>query len=92
MSSVVIKTDIQTKVSTEASTVKGVVLFNCNCHTFDEVAEQIMKAIGCSIEKAFRFAYVADQLGSVVVYEGERGDCEKVASILGSTGLQVKVV
>ncbi|MES2315321.1 MAG: ATP-dependent Clp protease adaptor ClpS [Patescibacteria group bacterium] len=71
--------------------VSQVILFNCNCHTFDTVIEQLIKAIGCSSARASQFAYVADQFGSVKVFEGEREKCERVADIIGSAGLIVKV-
>ena len=67
------------------------ILFNCNCHTFDTVIDQLMKAIGCSSEKASQLAYVADQFGSVKIFEGSEDECERVADILGSAGLVVKV-
>jgi len=50
-----------------------------------------MKAIGCSSEKASQLAYVADQFGSVKIFEGSEDECERVADILGSAGLVVKV-
>jgi hypothetical protein len=67
------------------------ILYNCNCHTFETVIEQLMKAIGCSYATASQLANVADQLGSVSVYKGTYEQCENVADILGSVGLEVKV-
>lgn len=67
------------------------VLFNCNCHTFDAVIEQIMKAIRCSEHTASQLANVADQLGSVTVFAGDKEKCESVADILGAIGLKVDV-
>jgi len=67
------------------------ILFNCNCHSFDDVIEQLMKAINCSSAKASQLAQVADQFGSVKVYEGDKEACERVADILGGIGLLVKV-
>jgi len=69
-----------------------VVLFNCYCHTFDEVVEQVCKAISCSSEIASQLTQVAEMTGSVTVFQGGEQQCEKVASILGATGLQVDVV
>ena len=71
--------------------ISQVILFNCNCHTFDTVIEQLIKAIGCSSATASQLAHVADQFGSVKVYEGEKEKCEGIADILGSAGLLVKV-
>lgn len=68
------------------------VLFNCNCHTFDAVITQIIRSIQCTREKAEGLAMFADEIGSVIIYEGSRERCEKVASVLGSIGLVVTVV
>lgn len=68
-----------------------VILFNCNCHTFDFVVERIIEAIKCTSEKASQLANVADQFGSVVIFVGKIEKCEKVADILGSGGLEVKI-
>lgn len=85
------KTTLDVKTVTKAELVWHAVLFNCYCHTFDEVIEQLMKAIGCSATTGSQLANVAEQFGSVSVYTGSEAQCEKVADILGSTGLDVKV-
>jgi ATP-dependent Clp protease adaptor protein ClpS len=81
--------DVETKTKPELTW--QTILFNCYCHTFDEVIEQLMKAIGCSATKGSQLANVAEQFGSVSVYAGSEAQCEKVADILSSTGLDVKV-
>jgi hypothetical protein len=68
------------------------ILFNCDCHTFETVIEQLIIAIKCSRETAEHLAYVADQFGSVVIYKGTKNSCENVADILGRVGLLVKVI
>ncbi|KKR62840.1 MAG: ATP-dependent Clp protease adaptor protein ClpS [Parcubacteria group bacterium GW2011_GWB1_41_5] len=87
------QTTIDPKITllTEKELIWQVILFNCNCHTFDEVIEQLVQAIGCSSATASQLAQVADQFGSVKVYEGEKESCGKVADTLGRIGLLVKV-
>jgi hypothetical protein len=68
------------------------VLYNCECHTFDEVIEQIMLAIKCTEQTASQYANTAHDLGSVAVYKGTKEKCEQVADVLGSIGLNVKVM
>ncbi|MBI4396425.1 MAG: ATP-dependent Clp protease adaptor ClpS [Elusimicrobia bacterium] len=68
------------------------VLFNCNCHTFQEVAIQLMKAIRCTYEKGMQLANVVHYTGSAVVYSGHRERCEAVASVLEDIGLIARVV
>ncbi len=68
------------------------ILFNCDCHEFEAVVSQIIIAIGCDYLKASRLAYIAHQFESVSIYKGVREECERVANVLGSIGLLVKVV
>lgn len=67
------------------------ILFNCNCHTFDAVALQIIRAIQYTKEKADNLAILADGTGSAIICEGSKEKCEKVAKVLGSIGLDVTV-
>lgn len=67
------------------------ILFNCNCHTFEAVTLQIIRAIQCTKERADNLAFFADRTGSVIICEGSNEKCEKVASVLGSIGLVVTV-
>lgn len=67
-----------------------VILYNCDCHTFDEVISQLMIATGCGPVKAEQIAEEAHQLGRAVAYSGEEEECERVAEILRSIGLQVE--
>lgn len=91
MTDTITKINLKTITDIKSELIWNVILFNCNCHTFDEVIEQLMITLGCSSEKASQLTYVADQFGSVKVYEGNKEDCERVADIIGSTGLVVKV-
>ncbi|MBI5243668.1 MAG: ATP-dependent Clp protease adaptor ClpS [Elusimicrobia bacterium] len=68
-----------------------VVLFNCDCHTFDEVERQLIKAIHCSLSCARRFSWEVHSKGSAIVYRGHLERCEAVAGILSDIRLIVKV-
>lgn len=91
MADTITKINLKTITLVKPELVWSVILFNCNCHTFDDVIEQLMAGIGCSSEKASQLTYVADQFGSVKVYEGDKESCDRIADIIGSTGLVVKV-
>lgn len=67
------------------------ILFNCNCHTFDDVAKQLMKAIRVSYERGLEIAGVIHHAGKAVVYTGPRERCEAVAMVLEDIRLIVKV-
>lgn len=75
------------------STVAGwkTTLFNCDCHTFDDVISLLIEATGCSGARATQLANIVHHTGSAVVYRGTQAECEKTATILGKTGLKVSV-
>jgi ATP-dependent Clp protease adapter protein ClpS len=66
-----------------------VVLWNCNCHSFDDVIRALMVAIRCSPQRGFEFAYSIHNSGKAIVYEGHKERCEAVSEILTSKGLRV---
>ena len=66
-------------------------LLNCHCHTFDQVARQLMKAIRVSYERGMALATEVDARGKAVVYTGHRERCEAVAMVLEEIGLLTKV-
>lgn len=67
------------------------VLFNCECHTFDEVERQLIKAVRCTLSQARRYSMEVHTQGSAVVYRGPKERCEAVAMVLGEIGLLVNV-
>jgi ATP-dependent Clp protease adaptor protein ClpS len=83
------KLDEETTTGTELG--NKVTLFNDNYHTFDEVVNQIMLAIGAGEKEAFRLAYIADSRGSVVVYAGDINECVRVSDVLGAIGLKTTI-
>ncbi len=68
------------------------ILFNCNCHSFDQVARQLMKAIRVSYDQGMAVASIVHTQGKAVVYTGHRERCEAVAMVLEDIGLLTKVV
>lgn len=69
-----------------------VVLFNDDWHSFDEVINQLIKAIKCSYEEARGFAFEAHVKGKAVVFNGELSKCLKVTSVLEEIGLHTQIV
>ena len=69
----------------------AVILFNDNTHSFDEVANQLVKAIGCSYENGLTFADEVHTKGKSRVYEGELMECLKVSSVLEEIGLHTQI-
>lgn len=67
-----------------------VILYNCDCHTFDDVIRQMQKATGCSLEKGEAVAYEVHTRGRAAVFSGSQIECERVANILREIRLQVE--
>ena len=67
------------------------ILFNCDCHTFHEVAIQLVKAIGCTYGRGKQLANVVHHTGCAIVFSGPRERCEAVAGILEEIGLLARV-
>ena len=68
------------------------VLYNCDCHTFDEVERQLVKAIHCGLGTARALSWEVHSKGSAVVFNGARERCEAVAGVLEDLRLRVKVI
>lgn len=88
-------TSVQETTETVDSTGVGtgwrVVLFNCECHSFDEVERQLVKAVHCSLSQARSWSWEVHTKGSAVVYNGAQERCEAVAGVLEDIRLVVKV-
>jgi ATP-dependent Clp protease adaptor protein ClpS len=70
-----------------------VFLFNCDCHSFEEVIAQLLKAVpGMTRPFAEELAWRAHNHGLAEVYRGSASECDRVARILGETGLIVQVL
>jgi ATP-dependent Clp protease adaptor protein ClpS len=67
------------------------ILWNCDCHTFEQVANQLVKAIGCSYDDGMSIAWRVHNEGKAAVRIGPRPECERVARTLAEVGLRVTV-
>jgi ATP-dependent Clp protease adaptor protein ClpS len=69
-----------------------VVVYNCNCHTYQQVIQLFCEAIpGMNPTKAFDLAWKIDHEGSAVVYQGEWKTAEGISKHLAGGGLRVTV-
>lgn len=68
-----------------------VILFNDEIHTFDEVIQQILKAINCTYEEAESKTMEVHTKGKSIVYEGDLQECLRVSSILEEIALHTQV-
>ena len=67
------------------------ILFNDDYHTFQEVANQLMRAIRCTYSDGMALANTVHTTGSAVVYTGHVERCEAVAMVLEEIALKVTV-
>ena len=81
-------TDIGTANDFEAE----VVVFNCDCHTYQQVVDLFCKVIpGMTPPKAFELAWLIDHLGSAIVFQGDIKDADIIGKKLAAGGLRVEV-
>ena len=69
-----------------------VVLYNDDWHSFDEVINQIIKAVNCSFEKARDLTFEVHVKGKAVVFYGPLPECLKVTSVLEEIELHTQIV
>jgi len=67
-----------------------VILYNCECHSFDDVIEILQKATGCSAEKGLAIALEVHTRGRAICFSGSKEECDRVADIISSIRLQVE--
>lgn len=80
---------------TEADVINNfgsrVILFNDDVHTFEEVANQLVKAIECSLEHATKLTNEVHTKGKAAVFEGEMVDCIRVSFVLEEISLHTQI-
>jgi len=84
-------TEKNINIATDKERTWQSILFNCDCHSIDDVVLRLQKAIGCSEEQAFQYANTAEQFGCVTYFTGSQEECNKVAKPLAAIALDVVV-
>ncbi len=86
--------DVETVDDTETAQTPPwmTILHNCDCHTFEQVVRQLMKAIGCSEAEGWEIAWRVHNTGKAVVKVGAEPECVRVGNILAAIGLIVTVI
>jgi ATP-dependent Clp protease adaptor protein ClpS len=69
-----------------------VILFNDESHNMYEVANQIIKAIHCSMEQALNIMLEAHTKGQAVAFTGSKERCELVVEILEQIKLTTDLI
>ncbi len=68
-----------------------VILYDDDIHTFDEVINQLLKALGCSFEKAEEITMKVHNEGKATAKEGTFEECLKVNSVLQEIQLVTEI-
>ena len=69
-----------------------VILYNDDWHTFEEVINQIIKAINCQFEIARDLTFEVHVRGKALVFSGDMKDCLRVSSILEEIALNTEII
>jgi ATP-dependent Clp protease adaptor protein ClpS len=85
------RVDIEKDVDVAIQEPATVILFNDEIHTFDEVIEQLIKALRCDTTKAEALTWEVHNNGKAAVYKGEMSECLKVNSVLEEIALHTQI-
>ena len=81
-------TDVGTGRDFEAE----VIVFNCDCHTYQEVIILFCQIIpGMNPPKAFELAWQIDHQGSAIVFQGDIQEANAIGNKLATGGLRIDV-
>lgn len=91
MTETTFQTDQDKEIEVGVKEPAKVILFNDEVHTFDEVIEQIIKALGCTYSRAEALTMQVHHTGKAVVYEGEMTRCVQVSAVLEEIALMTQI-
>ncbi len=75
----------------EQKTPWRVILYDDDIHTFDEVIEQLIKALGCNQTHAEELTYKVHNEGKAEVFEGSFEECFEVNGVLKEIQLVTEI-
>ena len=82
----------ETDTGASAGFESRVTVYNCDCHTYQQVIELFCRCIpGMTSAKAFELAYRIDHEGEAIVFTGSTEQAEQIAAKLAGGGLRVAV-
>lgn len=81
----------ETEEEEEIDTPWRLILYDDDIHTFEEVINQLLKALGCSKSKAEELTYKVHNEGKATVFEGSFEECLKRNSVLQEIQLVTEI-
>ena len=86
-------TEEETGTDTGLDFEAAIIVYNCDCHTYQQVIELFCRHIpGMTPAKAFELAWKIDHQGNARVYQGPRKSADEIAKKLAAGGLRVEVL
>jgi ATP-dependent Clp protease adapter protein ClpS len=76
------ETETTEETSEQIQTPWRVILYDDDVHTFDEVINQLIKALGCSLPKAEDLTWQVHNEGKAMVFEGDFEECLRIDAVL----------
>jgi ATP-dependent Clp protease adaptor protein ClpS len=86
------KIDIDSDEDISIGLACKVILYNDDWHSFEEVINQIIKAIQCSFEVARDMTFEVHIKGKALVFSGNMRHCLQVSSVLEEIALNTEIV
>ncbi len=68
-----------------------VILFNDEIHTFEEVIEQLIKALRCDTSTAEGLTWEVHSAGQASVFEGPMNECVTISGVLEEIALHTQI-
>ena len=68
-----------------------VTVYNNDQNTYDEVMMILMVATQCNAEEAYMETWEIDHLGKSVVHRANEDECQSVADLISTIGIDVQV-
>ncbi|MFU8812167.1 MAG: ATP-dependent Clp protease adaptor ClpS [Balneolaceae bacterium] len=75
----------------EIQTPWRLILYDDDIHTFDEVINQLIKALGCTVAKAEELTLTVHNEGKATVFEGSFEECLKINAVLQEIQLVTEI-
>ena len=85
------RVEIEKEIDVAIQEPATVILFNDEVHTFDEVIDQLIKALRCDTTKAEALTWEVHSSGKAAVYKGEMTECLKVNGVLEEIALHTQI-
>ena len=85
------RVDVEKEIDVAIQEPATVILFNDEVHTFEEVIDQLIKALRCDTARAEALTWEVHSSGKAAVYMGEMSECLKVNGVLEEIALHTQI-